>query len=448
MKKLILLNTLTLLILFVGFVYGQGIPSGILRVGAAIEIMNPPPSIFTASADQFRRFSGIHDSLQVRSIVVENGFRKVALVSLDISKVPGGKKFIEEVAKGTTLQVENLFISATHDHNAIQLQANDSGEYYKTILNATIKSIQVANARLQQAKIGYATGKAYINTNRDEKIGEGYHMGYNPDGPSDKTVAVVTFTSLSGEPIAIYSNYAVHCVVMYRAATKDGLPEVSADLAGATARYVDRHFKNAVTVWTSGAAGDQNPIFMATYNQDHPDVHDVGVAGYALLDVQSRRLGEEIVRLVKSTKNTSSEVKLWTKQTSVTCPGQKRKDPIDPALPRGGYLAPTKIDMVDADPVIIPLHLLVINDIALAGVAAEVFTEIGIHLKEKSRFDRTMMVTVMANSIGYIPTDVAYTLPSEKALGNVLKPGCAEPAMIAAFQEMMDEYIRVMQKPK
>lgn len=447
MKKLISISTTLLLLIVVVLGRGQGIPKGVLKVGAAREVMNPPATIFTSSPDQFRRFSGIHDSLLVRSIVVDNGFQRVALVAMDISKVPGGKQFIDEVAKGTNIPSENLFIAATHDHNAIQILANDKGEYYKIILNATIKSIQTANANLQPAKVGYATGKAFINTNRDEKIGEGYHMGYNPEGPSDKTVAVVTFTDLSGHPIAIYSNYAVHCVVMYRAATKDGLPEVSADLAGATAKYVDRHFKNAVTVWTSGAAGDQNPMFMATYNQDHPDVVDQGLGGYSILDVQSRRLGEEIVRLVKATKNTTSEVQLWAKKTTVSCPGQKRKSPPDPSLPRGGYLAPTKVEMVDGDPVVIPLHLLMINDIALAGVSAEVFTEIGIHLKEQARFDRTMMVTVMADAIGYIPTDAAYLMPSEKALGNVLKPGCAEPAMIQAFLQLMDEYILEAQKP-
>ncbi|WP_339786842.1 hypothetical protein [uncultured Imperialibacter sp.] len=447
MKSSKIVTLIILLSAAVGMVRGQGIPSGALKVGAAREIMNPPASIFTASADQFRRFSGIHDSLLVRSIVIDNGFKKVALVSMDISKVPGGARFIQEVAAGTKIPQEDLFIAATHDHNTIQLPANDyADEYYNIIKNATIKSINAANAKLQPAKVGFAKGKAYINTNRDEKIGEGYHMGYNPDGPSDKTVAVVSFTTLSGEPIAIYANYAVHAVVMYRASTKDGLPEISADLPGATAKYVDRHFKNAVTVWTSGAAGDQNPMFMSTYNQDHPDTQDEGIGGYAILDVQARRLGEEIVRLVKSIKNTDQTAQIWSKKTSVTCEGQERKYPRKPEEPRGGYLAPTKVEMVDGDPVTIPLHLLMINDIALAGVAAEVFTEIGMHLKETSRFDRTMMVTVMANAIGYVPTDAAYLMPSEKALGNSLKPGCAEPAMIDAFVQLMDEYIALKQK--
>ena len=77
--------------------------------------------------------------------------------------------------------------------------------------------------------------------------------------------------------------------------------------------------------------------------------------------------------------------------------------------------------MVDGDPVSIPLHLLMIGDIAFAGVAGDFFTEIGMHIKEQSVFDRTLIVTKMPklskvpNNVGYIPTDKAYLMPSEKS---------------------------------
>jgi neutral ceramidase len=166
------------------------------------------------------------------------------------------------------------------------------------------------------------------------------HMGYAPEGPSDKTVAVVSFTNAAGEPIAVYSNYPVHAVVMFRVKSRDGKVEVTGDIAGATSAYVEDHFKNAVALWTSGAAGDQNPLFMANHNQDAPDVHDEGPAGWAILDVEARRLGEEIVRVTNPIKNTSDRVTICGKQTSVTCPGQKRAEPPKPEVPRAGWQAP------------------------------------------------------------------------------------------------------------
>jgi hypothetical protein len=57
--------------------------------------------------------------------------------------------------------------------------------------------------------------------------------------------------------------------------------------------------------------------------------------------------------------------------------------------------------------------------------------------------NRTVMVTQASNGIGYIPTDAAYLLPSEKAVGNRIKPGCAEPAIINGFLEMMRDFLAV-----
>jgi neutral ceramidase len=184
-------------------------------------------------------------------------------------------------------------------------------------------------------------------------------------------------------------------------------------------------------------------MFMANYNQDAPDVYDEGAAGWAILDVEARRLGEEIVRVTKNIQNTKDRVMLWGAETSVTCPGQQRAEPPKPGVHNNGYLAPATVKMNDGDPVTIPLSLLMINDIALEGVSGEVFTEIGEHLKQDSLFDRTLMVTLLPNDIGYIPTDKGYLLPSEKAVGNRLKPGCAEPAMIGAFKSMMTQYLSI-----
>lgn len=430
---------------------GAGLQSGILRVGAGKVSITPPQQMFPTGVE-YRDFIGVHDSIFVRSIVIDNGFTRAALVSMELVNGPDKEEFYETLSKELKIKPENLFISATHSHNTLsvhQYPGKNADVYYDLVKKATIRSLKEAAGNLRPARIGYATGKAYVNVNRDQQIGAGWHMGYNPDGPSDKTVTVVTFTTLSGDPIAVYANYPCHAVVMYRAKTRDGHQELSGDLPGATSRYIESRFKGIVAVYADGAAGDQNPVFMANYNQDAPDVCDEGAAGFAILDVLSRRLGEEMVRLIRSAKNTSSSATIWGKKTIVTCPGRQRKYPADPDLPVGGYMAPSVIEMVDGEPVSIPLHLLMINDIAFAGVAGDFFTEIGMNIKKHSRFDRTLVVTkmpkveVVPNNAGYIPTDKAYLMPSEKAIYNPLKPGCAEQSVIEAYNNMMNEYLNL-----
>src|SRR4029077_20914569 len=154
------------------------------------------------------------------------------------------------------------------------------------------------------------------------------------------------------------------------------------------------------------------------YNQDAPDVHDEGAAGWAILDVQARRLGEEVVRVTKSIQNTTDHVVLWGAGTTVTCTVRKRATPAAaPVAPTNNSGSPTSLQsgptkMVDGDPVDIPLNLVMINDIALASVSGEVFSEIGQHVKRDSLFDKTVMVTLSPGRIGYIPTDKAYQLPA------------------------------------
>ena len=424
--------------------------TGDLRAGAAKVDISPTKDMFPLKGMQV--YGSLHDPLYVRALVVDSGLAKLAFISVDAADIIYGNELIQAVTGELKIPAENLIINATHDHNSPLFgspgrEPATARPYFELVKKGILEAARQANANLQPARVGFGTGKAYVNTNRDEKIGEGYHMGYAPDGPSDKTVAVVLLTRPSGEPIAMYTNYAVHSVVMFRTHTQDGQVQVTSDLAGWTAKYVEDHFEGAVALFTMGAAGDQNPLFMANYNQDAPDVYDEGPAGWAILDVQSRRLGEEIVRVVKAIQNTAGRAVIWAAASSVTCPGQQRATPPQPGVPGAGWRAPapSTVKMIDGDPVTIPLQLLMIDDIAITAVAAEVFTEIGMHVKQDSLFDRTLMVTLLANRVGYIPTDKAYLLPSEKAVGNRLKPGCAEPAIVSEFQGMMKRYLPVRQ---
>ena len=428
---------------------GSMAQAGSLRAGAAKVDISPTSDMFPLNNMQL--YGSQHDPLFARALLLDNGSTRLAVISVDSIQLAFGDELVKAVTDELKIPAANLILSATHDHNSpsgaggFGLSGTAKNPYFEILKKGIVEAAREANANLQPARIGFGTGKVYVNTNRDEKIGEGYHMGYSPDGPSDKTVAVLLVTRPSGEPIAVYANYAVHSVVMYRTHTKDGKVQITGDLAGAASEYIEDHFKGAVGLWTMAAAGDQNPLFMANYNQDAPDVYDEGPNGWAILDVEARRVGEEIVRVSKNIQDTTDRAVLWGAQTSVTCAGQKPAEPRQPGVPAGGYLAPAQVKMIDGDPVTIPLSLLMINDIAIAGVSGEVFTEIGEHLKQDSLFDRTFMVTMLTNGVGYIPTDKAFLLPSEKAITNRLKPGCAEPSMIGGFQQMMKSYLPVRQ---
>jgi hypothetical protein len=217
--------------------------------------------------------------------------------------------------------------------------------------------------------------------------------------------------------------------------------QISGDLAGATSRYVENYYRRnpdetprsdagpairlapeaatdgVVALWTSGAAGDQNPVSLARGSD------------FTMVAALGKMLGEQAVRAAAAVQTTDS-ARIWGKQQMVTCPGRR----LEPgSRPRKVYT------WTDADPVTIRLGLVMINDVALAGVSGEVMTMIHTHLAKVSPAGRTIMVTHANGSSGYIPDDAAYEQVSYEIESSRLKPGCAEKAIVNGFVDLIQQ---------
>jgi hypothetical protein len=172
---------------------------------------------------------------------------------------------------------------------------------------------------------------------------------------------------------------------------------------------------DVVALWTSGAAGDQNPVSLAA-GED-----------FTLVDAFGKMLGEEAVR-VSARIRTAPQASIRGAQRVITCPGRRLAP---------GPRTPGEFNFEDADRVSIRLGLLMVNEIVLAGVSGEVLTGIARRLKGESPFSHTIMVTHANGSSGYIPDDAAYGQISYEITTARLKPGCAENAIVDSFLEMM-----------
>ena len=438
-----------MLLFEVSLVLVFGAESATLRAGAAkVDITPAADAVLPMSgyADRKEGFKGIHDHIYVRAVVVGDGDRLAAVVAWELIGVPNAvwEEVSQRVFREIGIPPEYLILCAVHDHSApapFGMYGNDSPKsvtYTKQVEEATVEVIRRAKENLQPAKIGIGYGKAYVNINRREYApANGWWLGYNGKGESDKTVTAIRFDTLSGKPIALLINYAVHAVVMGAENY-----QISGDLAGATSRYVENYYRgkpedaprgdagvairprpdetteNVVALWTSGAAGDQNPISLARGSD------------FKLVDSLGKILGEEAVRIAGAIHSTE-QAKIWGKQEVVTCPGRK----VAPGpLPRKEYR------WEDSDPVIIRLSLLTINDVALAGVSGEVLTMIQEHLKKKSTSSHPVMVTHANGSSGYIPDDAAFEQVSYEITTSRLKPGCAENAIVSGFLNLMGQH--------
>jgi hypothetical protein len=418
-----------------------------LRVGAARVDVTP------AQDELPKNSRGILDRLYARAIVLESGTSTAALITVDTGAIPTAlwQTVTARIEKELGIPTANVLLTATHTHSA----GGQRGQDYEQKI---VESVRVARQRLTPARVGYGTGASYINVNRQivDPQTRRWREGPNREGPTDKTVAVLRFDTLAGVPIAVYYNYAVHAVITGQ------LDQVSADIPGAASTYVeDSYDGRIVAVWSSGAAGDQNPIY---YQQTY-DLRDIRTTEYAsrgidisnamppggeglnrddprvarLMNQQGQMvasmgqfLGEEVMHVMRSIARTETAVALAGSYSTVTCPGRERTN-----QGRAGFEGTYK----EGSPVEIRIGLLRIGDIMIGAVNAEVFTAIAQRLKSESPHKATMMATLTNGSArsGYIPDDASYGKFTFEVLSSRLQPGCAESAIVNGILGLIEK---------
>jgi neutral ceramidase len=419
--------------------------SSALRVGAAKVDVTP------VEGELPKNSQGILDRLYARAIVLESGTSTAALVTVDAGAIPDAiwQAVTRQLQTEMGIPTANVLLTATHTHSA---GAQRGPDYTRKI----VESVRLARQKLMPARMGYGTGVSHINVNRhiiDRKT-KRWWEGPNYDGPSDKTVAVLKFESLTGQPIAVYYNYAVHAVIAGQ------LDQVSGDIPGAASRYIEESLDDgAVAVWSTGAAGDQNPIyFQQTY-----DLREIRIKEYATRGVdisnamppggegldrknprvatlmnQQRQmvlsmgqfLGEEVLHVMRGIERTETAVPIYGGSSTITCPGRERTN-----QGRAGFEGTYK----EGNPVDIRLGLLRVGDVTIGAVNAEVFNPIAQRLKRESPYKATMMATLTNGSArsGYIPDDASFGKHTFEVLSSRLQPGCAESAIVNGILKLI-----------
>jgi neutral ceramidase len=418
-----------------------------LRAGAAKVDVTPAENALPQS------YEGVLDRIYSRAIVLDDGTSTAALISADAGAVPDA--IWQEVARRLDSELgipsDNVLLTATHTHS---VPRQDVGSYTDKI----VESVRLAKARMVSARVGYGTGVSYLNVNRNiiDPLTRRWWEGPNYEGPSDKTVAVLAFETPSGEPIAVYYNYAMHAV------TVGQLDMVSGDAPGTASKYIEDSFAgNVVALWSSGAAGDQNPIyFQQTYdlreirikeyaergidisnamppggqglNRDDPAVMRLMSQQKQMIQSMGQFLGEEVLHVMRGMERLQSDVRVAGRHKTVSCPGRERTNDGRAGFP-GEYR--------EAAPVEIRLGLLALGDIMIGAVNAEVFNPIAQRLKRESPYARTMLATLtngMARS-GYIPHDAGFGMYTFEVLSSRLQPGCAESAIVDGLLDLMSD---------
>ena len=459
--------------LLVTAVHSQTAAPGRLRAGAHKVDFTPAETELAVATDSIR------DRLFARAIVVEDGGTCAVLVGLDY--VGASNQIVNDAvaraSRATGCPAQNILISATHTHSSNTQGLGQGPPSATRVADAIVEAATTAKARLAPARVGYGTTSIDLNVNRDlfnRKLE--WRQEPNPEGPSDKTLAVVEFLGADNVPIGVFLNYAMHPINFYLSGV------ISADFPGEASRYIEDLFDGrAVAIFSQGASGDQNPrdfrsptLFLgqrtalsqgrgpfaqrigeppAQPNPSSPAVNSQRAATERApipaenLDAYKKALartgdyvrmlgsviGSSAVRVMRESIQPADAARIWSAQETFTCPGRIRLDTDNPARENvfPGYR--------DGPDVTLKVGVLRIGDIHFAAVNAEVYSRIAMRLKAEAPVSKTIVVTLAngsANS-GYVYDDASYSHLTFQVIGSRLKPGCAEGKIVSTAIDLM-----------
>lgn len=444
-----------------------------LMVGAAKACINPTPDMYPIPSS-FADWgvapllqSEIYDDMYCRTIVIDNGSEKLLLLSYELANHPAAPGLVEKLVEVTGIPAGNIIISATHNHSAPRdnhtaLKNNSPAEvefhekYWDIEMAATLEAVNAAMDNMRPARYGYGEGTCQINVNRDVQSPFGFWLeGKNLEGYSDKLIRTLKFVDEEDKVIAVVLNYGMHNTCVHMMKDADGKSKTSGNVSGIACRFMEETYGNgAIALWTSGAAGNQNPLLSHNMQYEYPDGYSTSVpfpdgVGYMLMEYMGRWHGVDCVKAINAIDKYSDTMPIKTVAKDVMLPGQKRvvKQAKFAMFRMGGNglrqpgdfpVLPETPEMEDADPVKLEMRLAVLGDVAMICAGAELYAEIGRDVLEAVPYKKAFLVThTSVHQAGYILDKTSKDKKVFQAFMEV-KPGSADELIVNNTLEMFE----------
>ncbi len=409
-----------------------------LRAGAdAVDITPQQFPVNMPGGFSANMAEGAHDPLHARALVLDDGATALALVVVDNLGV--GREVAEEAkslaAQRCGLAPEKILLAATHTHSAPSCGAEP---YRKIVVDGIVESIVRAHAALRPAAVGHAAqglpdevfnrrwylkpGKMPLNP-----FGEldrvKMNPGTSPDvldhpaGPTDPDITILSVQDAkSRKPLALLANYSLH----YVGGTPRGM--VSADYYGEFARLMPSRLRAGdefVAMMSNGTSGDINNIPFLVNRPPREPFEQIRIVAQKAADaawlarstIESHRADVRLGMLQREVtlrlrRPTAAQIERAKAVLAVTDEAERAK------LPNlAESYARRTLSLAEAGETLsVTLQALRVGDVAICAIPFETFAEIGLDLKRRSPFPRTMVIGIANGSYGYLPTPEQHQL--------------------------------------
>lgn len=377
---------------------------------------------------------GIHTPIHHRILALDDGRRKMVIVSTEVCLVSPSEydRVAALVQEAHGIAPIDFLWTVTHTHSAPELGPPGMGAVYMPqrytheydrayadeVTEKLLDGIGQALASLQPARLGVGFGTAEANINRRERTPDGkIRLGRNPQGPVDRKIGVLKFVKRdSDELIASVANYAIHGTVL---GGKNLL--ISGDAPGVVSAHVEGK-TGAPLLFINGAAGNVAPIY---------SVFPTPKEGR--IDEFETRLGDPVLDAIDAIANYRDSPTLHPEEIRFETP---RKEGLGWAPDMDSYAG---TDAAGAPLVRMPCRSLRIDDDILIWTApVELFCEMSNTVRDASPFPFTFYFGYTNGWFGYLTTAVAFDEGGYES--TVVTP--FTPAAERSFTDLIADHVK------
>lgn len=416
-----------------------------LRAGAATTNITPPLGELIVGGWTPLPADEVHDELHARCIVLDDGEDKIAIVICDNVGIPREvfDRAKAKVTATTGIPASHQLMAATHTHSATTARGNnavvadeDLTDYQIFMSDRIADAVRIAHKRLQPAQIGWGSvdepsqlfnRRWYVaeEVERRNPFGGVDQVRMNPGGnatllrpagPVDPEVSILSIRDANGKPLAVLANYSLHYV--------GGVPArvISADYFAVFARHlgnllpVHDHYPPFVAMLSNGTSGDVNNINFQNRGPSRGPFEKMQEVGELIANRVQQTLDslnyQSWIDIDAAASDLTLQVrkpdpKLLTYLRDV----QKRAAGEESYHSREEIYAERVEQLaVSPDSIAVPLQVLKLGDLGISAIPFEVFTEIGLEIKERCPFDDAFTIELANGSYGYLPTPEQHQL--------------------------------------
>ena len=402
-------------------------PATELRAGLSkIDITPTEPVRMGGYESRKEPSQGVHDSLGARVLALENGGRRLVLVSLDNLGFYNNtaEPLRQAVIDACELKPSELFLCAIHTHSAPILGLDNDKlpasnvAYTKDLQRKLVEVVRTALKALQPVQCSVCFGSSPVGVNRREIVQESATktnivLGRNPLKMTDRQVQVLRLARpVQGEPVGALFVYETHSTSL---GPKNYL--ISGDIHGIAEQFLEHYFgKNMVAPGFAGASGNIDPWVrvLPDFRTNNGWIPEPVLMG--------TMLGEEVARLLEGTQSPLTNGLIRSAMKTVALPAKARADSSGPT---------TSTSLMN-------VTVARLGNIGFAGWGGEVFNEIGQMVKAGSPFRHTFIMTHCNGAAGYLPTRESYPEGGYEVQGSAFGPGAAE-ALVDETLKMLRE---------